>query len=148
MKDRIIEIISKYNGDSTRLMDILHDIQAHAGYIDEATIALLADKLTLSAAQIKETVSFYHFYSDKPLAKVNIYLNDSVTANMNGRKDVLKAFEDACGIKIGRVTTDGNIGLFCQGYFFHNHSLRVVMGLIVMIFAKDYYFIIFKFFYE
>ena len=112
MKDRIIEIISKYNGDSTRLMDILHDIQAHAGYIDEATIALLADKLTLSAAQIKETVSFYHFYSDKPLAKVNIYLNDSVTANMNGRKDVLKAFEDACGIKIGRVTTDGNIGLF------------------------------------
>ncbi|MDP2722320.1 MAG: NAD(P)H-dependent oxidoreductase subunit E [Bacteroidales bacterium] len=112
MKDRIFEIISKYNGDSYRLMDILHDIQAVAGYIDHATIALLADKLPLSAAQIEETVSFYHFYSDKPLAKFNIYLNDSVTANMNGRKEVLAAFEAACGIKQGQVTSDGTLGLF------------------------------------
>lgn len=112
MKDRIIEVISKYNGDSYRLMDILHDIQAIAGYIGQETIALLADKLPLSSAQIEETVSFYHFYSDKPLAKVNIYLNDSVTANMNGRAAVLNAFEEACGIKEGELTSDGNIGLF------------------------------------
>lgn len=112
MKDRIIKIISKYNGDSTRLMDILHDIQEVEGYISKDTIALLADKLALSAVQIEETVSFYHFYSDQPLAKVNIYLNDSVTANMNGRKEVLKAFETACGIKEGQVSADGTLGLF------------------------------------
>jgi len=112
MKDRIIKIISNYNGDNTRLMDILHDIQSEAGYISKDTIALLADKLALSAAQIEETVSFYHFYSDQPLAKVNIYLNDSVTANMNGRKEVLNAFETAFGIKEGQVSADGELGLF------------------------------------
>ncbi len=112
MKDRIIKIISNYNGDNTRLMDILHDIQSEAGYISKDTIALLADKLALSAAQIEETVSFYHFYSDQPLAKVNIYLNDSVTANMSGRKEVLQAFETACGIKEGQVSDNGELGLF------------------------------------
>ena len=112
MKDRIIKIISKYNGDSSRLMDILHDVQEFAGYVSKETIALLADKLALSAAQIEETISFYHFYSDQPLGKVNIYLNDSVTANMSGRKEVLSAFEKGLGINEGSVTSDGTVGLF------------------------------------
>ncbi|MCF8348092.1 MAG: NAD(P)H-dependent oxidoreductase subunit E, partial [Bacteroidales bacterium] len=112
MKDRIFKIISKYNGDSSRLMDILHDIQDTEGYIAGDIMGLLADLLSLSAAQVEETVSFYHFYSDKPRAKVNIYLNDSVTANMFGRAEVLKAFEDACGISEGEVSEDGQLGLF------------------------------------
>jgi len=112
MKDRIFKIISKYNGDSSRLMDILHDIQDTEGYIAGDIVGLLADLLSLSAAQVEETVSFYHFYSDKPRAKVNIYLNDSVTANMFGRAEVLKAFEDACGISEGEVSEDGQLGLF------------------------------------
>lgn len=112
MKDRIIKIISKYNGDSSRLMDILHDVQEFAGFISKETIALLADKLTLSAVQIEETISFYHFYSDQPLGKVNIYLNDSVTSNMFGRMEVLKTFETGLGIHEGQVTSDGGIGLF------------------------------------
>ncbi len=112
MKDKIIKIISKYNGDGSRLMDILHDVQEFAGYVSKETIALLADKLALSAAQIEETISFYHFYSDQPLGKVNIYLNDSVTANMSGRKEVLSAFEKGLGINEGSVTSDGTVGLF------------------------------------
>ncbi len=112
MKEKILEIISNYSKDKTRLMDILHDIQSIAGYIDAEAIELLHTELNVSASQVKEVISFYHFYTCKPLGKVNVYLNDSVTSNMHGRKAVLSAFEDACDVKEGCVSKDGEFGLF------------------------------------
>ena len=112
MKEKILKIISKYEGDSTRLMDILHDIHNLAGFVDESSVKLLHEKLGISVAQINEVISFYHFFSCKPKAEVNIYLNNSVTANMYGRKEVLSAFEAECAVEEGNISDDGKFGLF------------------------------------
>ena len=112
MKEKILKIISKYEGDSTRLMDILHDIHNLAGFVDESSVKLLHEKLGISVAQINEVISFYHFFSCKPKAEVNIYLNNSVTANMHGRKEVLSAFEAECAVEEGNISDDGKFGLF------------------------------------
>lgn len=112
MKEKILEIINNYNKDKTRLMDILHDIQSVAGYVDAETVEMLHRELGVSNAQIREVISFYHFYTFNPLAKVNIYLNNSVTANMHGRESVLETFENECGVNEGSVSGDGMFGLF------------------------------------
>ena len=112
MKEKIFEIISKYSNDRTRLMDILHDIHGFYGFVDTEAIEILHQELGVSEVQIQEVISFYHFFSCKPLAKVNIYLNNSVTSNMHGRKGVLAAFETAIGVKEGCVSSDGEFGLF------------------------------------
>ena len=112
MKEKILEIISNYNKDKTRLMDILHDIQSIAGYVDAESIELLHKELGISASQVREVISFYHFYSSEPLGKVNIYLNDSVTAIMHGREAILETFEKECNVKEGSVSEDGQFGLF------------------------------------
>ncbi|RKZ37728.1 MAG: NAD(P)H-dependent oxidoreductase subunit E, partial [Gammaproteobacteria bacterium] len=49
-------------------------------------------------------MSFYHFFSSKPRAKYNIYLNNSITANMRDREGVKEALEKACGTTFGNVT--------------------------------------------
>ncbi len=118
MKEKVVEIISKYNGDRSRLMDILLDIHDWQGYVDDASVDVLASELGISAAEVNETISFYHFFSNKPRAKYNIYLNDSITACMRGRAQVEQAFENECGIKFGTVSADGVFGLYdtsCQG---------------------------------
>ena len=112
MKEKILGIISNYNNDKTRLMDILHDIQSIAGYVDAETVEVLHQELGVSVAQIREVISFYHFYNCKPVAEVNIYLNNSVTSIMHGRKEVLEAFENECDINDGSVSDDGKFGLF------------------------------------
>jgi len=112
MKEKILEIISNYNKDKTRLMDILHDIQSVAGYVDSDTIELLHQELGISAAEVREVISFYHFYSSEPVGKVNIYLNNSITAEMNGRSTVLEAFEKECNVNEGSVSDDGLFGLY------------------------------------
>ncbi len=112
MREKIIEIIGNYNKDKTRLMDILHDIHNISGWVAPETIEILSKELGVSASQIKEVISFYHFYTCKPRGKFNIYLNNSVTSEMFGRKDVLRAFEEECQVEEGGTSEDGLFGLY------------------------------------
>jgi [NiFe] hydrogenase diaphorase moiety large subunit len=112
MKEILIKIINQYNQDPGRLMDILIDVQDKFGYIPEDLNQFIADQLSISRVELEETISFYHFFSQKPGGKYNIYLNTSVTAEMMGRDKVKQAFEEQAGIKFGNVSTDGLIGLY------------------------------------
>ncbi len=105
-------ILEKYGKDETRLMDILHDTQEAFGYISDQSVKEIAEGLNLSESDVVQTTSFYHFFSQKPRAKYNIYLNDSAAANLMGRAEVAAAFEVAAGCKFGEVTADGLIGLY------------------------------------
>ncbi len=112
MKEKIKTILQKYNNDRGRLMDILIDLMEDSGYIDDFSVSVLAEDLNISAAQVRETISFYHFFSEKPRAKFNIYLNNSITSCLRGFSGIKSAFEAESGTKFGEVSDDGLIGLF------------------------------------
>ncbi len=112
LQHEVSTILEHYQHDKTRLMDILIDIQDENGYIPAEAIDYLSHELNISTVDIRQTVSFYHFFSETPRGKYTIYLNDSAVANMNGRKAVSKTFEKEAGISFGSVTEDGLIGLF------------------------------------
>lgn len=112
MKKLALKIIDKYHHDKTRLMDILIAIQSEEGYISPEVISDIAHELNMSEVDVKQTISFYHFFTMKPTGKFSIYLNNSVVSNMMGRAEVAAAFEKEAGIKFGEVTPDGMIGLF------------------------------------
>lgn len=112
IENKIQKILDKFNRDKTRLMDILLHIQSEIGYIPQTLIQPIADGIDLSAADVLQTISFYHFFTLKPRGKYTIYLNNSIVAYMMGREKVAKVFEEECGCKFGEVTEDGLIGLF------------------------------------
>ncbi len=112
MKTIIIDILKKYKNERHRLMDILLDIQDELGHIPEEFNPLIADELSISRVELEETISFYHFFSQKPLGKYTVYLNNSVTSHMMLRASVKKTFEEQSGIAFGNVSSDGTIGLF------------------------------------
>ncbi|KPK83863.1 MAG: hypothetical protein AMS27_11710, partial [Bacteroides sp. SM23_62_1] len=112
METSIQQILDKYNSDSSRLMDILLDIKAEKGYIQPELNQRLAKALGISRASLEEMLTFYHFFPQMPVGKYTIYLNNSVVANMMGREQVKKIFEEEAGIKFGHVSSDGLVGLF------------------------------------
>ncbi len=112
MKTTVNNTIKKYKNDRCRLMDILLDIQEELGYIPEDFNQMIADELSISKAELIETISFYHFFTQKPLGKYTVYLNNSVTAEMMLREEVKKTFEEHAGVAFGNVSADGLIGLF------------------------------------
>lgn len=112
MKTGVQKILEKYGKDKTRLMDILIDVQTDFGYIPRDITVQIADELGMSEVDVEQTISFYHFFSQKPTGKYQIYLNNSAVANMMGRAQVASTFMKELGIKFGEVTPDGLVGLF------------------------------------
>jgi [NiFe] hydrogenase diaphorase moiety large subunit len=112
MKAAVKKTIEKYGSDKYRLMDVLIEIQQENGYISKEAIAQIAEEYGMSEVDVEQTVSFYHFLSQKPTGKYSIYLNNSAVANMMGRADVAVTFQKELGIKFGDVTPDGRAGLF------------------------------------
>lgn len=112
MEKTINNIIIQHTSDRNRLLDMLLNIQEKFNCIPDEAVDILVDKLDLPKVHILEIISFYHFLTLKSTGKYTIYLNDSVSAYMNGRKEVAEAFEEEIGIKFNSVTNDGIIGLF------------------------------------
>lgn len=112
MTDKIQNIITKYQSDRGRLMDILLDIQNEYHHIPSEAVELIADQLGISRVDVEQTISFYHFLSQDKVGKYAIYLNDSPVAFMHGRADVAVAFEKEAGISFNAATEDGLIGLW------------------------------------
>jgi len=105
-------ILARYGHDRTRLMDILLDVQEHFGHIDDAAVTALANGLDLSPLDVRETLSFYEFFHDKPAGKHKIYLSNTVIAKMNGYQDVLDALQRETGACLGGTDPSGLFGLF------------------------------------
>jgi [NiFe] hydrogenase diaphorase moiety large subunit len=130
MITKVKEIIDRYEKNRRRLMDILIDTQAELGFISREASAQIAKELGLSKVDVEQTLSFYHFFSDKPTGKFAIFLNNSVVSNMLGRKDIVDVLEKEAGCRFGEVSSDGLVGLFdtsCIGM--NDQELSMVLFL-------------------
>jgi [NiFe] hydrogenase diaphorase moiety large subunit len=112
MKTGVRRITEKYGRDKTRLMDILIDVQSEYGYIPREITVQIAEELGMSEVDVDQTISFYHFFSQKPTGKYQIFLNNSAVAHMMGRAEVAETFVKELGIKFNEMTPDGLVGLF------------------------------------
>ena len=111
MKDKIINIIGTIGKDTGRLMDILLKVQADFGCVSDEVVSIVASELNISEADVVQTRSFYHFFTNQPVGKYAVYMNDSVVSRMMGMAEVVDEFEKQTGIKFGGKTSDGLISL-------------------------------------
>ena len=105
-------ILQKYDKQADKLMDILIEVQSAKGFICKDSVAAIADGLGLSKVDVEQTMSFYHFFTTKPVGKYAIYLNDSVMSNLMGRAEIVAELEKETGAKFGSTTEDGTFGLY------------------------------------
>ncbi|MBL4712844.1 MAG: NAD(P)H-dependent oxidoreductase subunit E [Gammaproteobacteria bacterium] len=111
MNSEVQTILDRYNSDKTRLMDILWDVQNAQGFLSDEAIASMAEGLNMSGYDVRETLTFYHFFHDKPFGKHKIFLSDTVIARVNGYDEVHDALEAATGCSFGGVDSSGTFGL-------------------------------------
>lgn len=112
MSSKVQSTVEKYGNRPDRLMDILIDIQNEQGYVGKPEVKEIAANLGISTVDVEQTLSFYHFFTEKDRGEYTIYLNDSLVAQMMGREEVAEAFEKATGAKFGSVSEDGLFGLY------------------------------------
>ena len=89
------------------LIPLLHEIQNEAGWISPEAMKEAAQYLDLPLAAVREVVTFYTMFKQKPLGKVHLQLCTNISCWLNGAEHLMECLEKKLGIKEGETTKDG-----------------------------------------
>jgi len=111
-------IVRRHAGRQGPLLPILHELQAAFGHVPAEALALVAEELNLTRAEVHGVVSFYHDFREQPAGRHILKLCRAEACQaMNGEavaREVLRRF----GVTWGGTTADGNLTVeatYCLG---------------------------------
>ncbi|NLN88438.1 MAG: NAD(P)H-dependent oxidoreductase subunit E [Syntrophomonadaceae bacterium] len=107
----IREIISSFRDKPGGIIEAYHAVQRECNFLPEETIPIAAEVFGLSEAQAYGVATFYSYLSVAPRGKYIIRMCESAPCHIAGADTLIKAFEDALGIKVGQTTADGKFSL-------------------------------------
>lgn len=111
IKKKADNIISKYETNRAPLLEVLHLIMEHHGYITLEAEKAVAEYLGLPAIDVREVVTFYTLYYTKPRAKMRFNVCRTLSCSLMGSEKIVQHLEDKLGIKSGQVSEDGSCGI-------------------------------------
>ncbi|MBT3045101.1 MAG: NAD(P)H-dependent oxidoreductase subunit E [Candidatus Thiodiazotropha sp. (ex Codakia orbicularis)] len=95
------------------LIEILHRIQDHLGYISVDHLAALAQEMSLSSAQVYEVASFYHHFDlikeNQTPPPLTVRVCDSISCSLAGAEDLINNLQASLGsgVRVQRVPCVG-----------------------------------------
>jgi formate dehydrogenase subunit gamma len=100
------------------LLPILHAIQDEVGFIPEDAVAIVADVLNLSRAEVHGVLTFYHFFRTRPPGKHTLYVCRAEACQSMGSRALEERIRDRLAIDFHETTADGKFSLepvYCLG---------------------------------
>ena len=119
--DQYIDSLLAGTSDERRsgfLIQILHRAQSLFGFLSEETQKHVSEKLRIPVAEIYGVISFYSYFTDKPVGRYKINVCTGTACFVKGAAKVLEEFKRNLGIQEGETTGDGRFflgGLRCVG---------------------------------
>lgn len=90
-------------------MMILHAIQKEVGFLSLEAQEWVAGKLGLTPIQVREVVTFYPFYREKPIGQRHIRVCRTLSCALNGSYKVCDSFKKAFDTELDQVSPDGRV---------------------------------------
>ncbi|MDE5419537.1 NAD(P)H-dependent oxidoreductase subunit E [Labilibaculum sp. DW002] len=100
------ELVSKHGRDRENLLPILQGVIDEERYLSEEAILKISKEMSIPAADVYGTASFYSFLDIVPRGKYVIRVCKTITCAMKGKNQILLALEDFLKIKLGDTTPD------------------------------------------
>ena len=105
------EIISRYPQARSALLPMLHLVQSEEGYVSADGIALCADELSLTTAEVAAVATFYTMYHRKPAGEYHIGVCINPGCGILCGDAIWEKLSSRLGIGHDEVTPDGKISL-------------------------------------
>ncbi len=99
--------LTRYGNNREALVEMLRDLNAELGYLNEATLALVADALKLPRSQVLSVASFYSMLDLEPRGTHVIKLCQDAPCHVAGGQEIWETLERELGISFGATTPDG-----------------------------------------
>ena len=110
-KQKSDPVVARYETKRASLLEILRLTQEVYGYITSEAELEIAEYLGIAAIDVREVMTFYTLFYDKPKAQVRFNVCHTLPCMLAGGNQILKYFEEKLGIKRGQRTADGAFSL-------------------------------------
>ncbi len=104
-------VVARYETKRASLLEILHLLQEVYGHITLEAEKETAEYLGIAPIDVREVMTFYTLYYEKPRAKTRFNVCRTLTCSLMGAEDIIGHLENKLGIKAGHESADGKFGL-------------------------------------
>jgi NADH-quinone oxidoreductase subunit E len=106
------EIVARYPKPRSALLPLLHLVQSDEGYVSPEGIALCAEVLGLTKAEVSAVSTFYTMYKRKPVGDYHVGVCTNTLCAVMGGDAIYAALKEHTGITTQNgVTADGKVSL-------------------------------------
>lgn len=104
---KIDELLTRYPSSRSALLPALWVVQEQYGWISLELQRYLAIRLGITPEQVREVVTFYSMYNDRPVGKYHLQVCCTTPCMLMGSDDVIGYLEKTLEIRRGQTTPDG-----------------------------------------
>ena len=100
------------------MLPILHGIQDAVGYIPSDAVAMIADGLNVSRAEVHGVITYYHHFRQEPAGKRLVQICRAEACQARGADALVAHAKAALGCDFHQTTADGEVTLepaYCLG---------------------------------
>jgi NADH:ubiquinone oxidoreductase subunit E len=110
LTEPIVAHILKCRADpepASHLISVLHQVQAHFGFLGHTQLDAVAQLLQVPTAKVAGVASFYHFFRLQPRGRFIINVCLGTACYVRGADRVAQKLRDELGITWGETSKDG-----------------------------------------
>jgi formate dehydrogenase subunit gamma len=116
--DTVREIVASCRTEPGALLPVLHAVQDALGYVPPSAVAVIAEALNLSRAEVHGVISFYHHFRTTPPGRHTLRICRAEACQSMGSAALEQHASNRLGIGFHDTTPDGAISLepvYCLG---------------------------------
>jgi NADH-quinone oxidoreductase subunit E len=108
---RFDKLVAKYPVRRSALVPMLLYAQDEVGYLSDAVIADVADRIGITELDVRNVATYYSMLRFKPAGKYNVQVCTNISCMLRGGYEIFEKFQDELGIGHKGVSTDGVFSL-------------------------------------
>src|SRR6202046_3012958 len=101
---RFDTLVAKYPVKRSALIPMLLYAQDEIGYLSDAVIAEVADRIGITQLDVKNVATYYSMLRFKPAGKFNIQVCTNISCMLRGAYEVYERFQEELGVGPKGVT--------------------------------------------
>jgi NADH-quinone oxidoreductase subunit E len=108
---RFDALVLKYPLRRSALVPMLLYAQDEIGYLSDAVIAEVAERIGITQLDVRNVASYYSMLRFKPVGKYNVQVCTNISCMLRGGYELYERFQEELGLRDKGVTSDGVFSL-------------------------------------
>jgi NADH-quinone oxidoreductase subunit E len=104
---RFAEMVPHYPTKRSALVPTLLYAQDEVGFLSDAVIAELAERLDLTELEVRNVISYYSMLTTEPRGKFNVQVCTNISCLVRGGEEILRHCAKKLGVGNHGTTADG-----------------------------------------